>query len=199
MIVVDELPFKFGEVSGFREFMATMKPMFQIPSRWTVARECYEIYALRRNDLRVSLLEQTQRLCLTTDTWTSNQRINYMCLTANFIDKDWKLHKRILNFCPISSHKGKAIALAIEECLVEWGITRVLSITVNNANSNDVALERLKNRTGNWDSSVKDGLGIFDVSINRVRNVIKYIRHSPARELVFMECSKYEELRQKDF
>ena len=83
MIVVDELPFKFGEVSGFREFMVTMKPMFQIPSRWTVARECYEMYALRRNDLKVALLEQTQRLCLTTDTWTSNQRINYMCLTAH--------------------------------------------------------------------------------------------------------------------
>ena len=51
MIVVDELPFKFGEVSG--EFQATVQPMFQIPSRWTVARESYGMYALRRSDLNV--------------------------------------------------------------------------------------------------------------------------------------------------
>ena len=30
MIIVDELPFKFEEGSGFREFMATVQPMFQI-------------------------------------------------------------------------------------------------------------------------------------------------------------------------
>ena len=88
MIIVDELPFKFGEGSGFREFMATVQPLFQIPSRWTVARDCFGMYSLCRNDLKAVLLEPTQRLCLTTDTWTSNLRINYMCLTAHFIDKD---------------------------------------------------------------------------------------------------------------
>ena len=36
MIIVDELPFKFGDGSGFREFMIIVQPMFQIPSRWTV-------------------------------------------------------------------------------------------------------------------------------------------------------------------
>ena len=92
----------------------------------------------------------------------------------------------------------------------------MLSITIDYASSNDVAFERLKGRIGNWDSSVlkgenlhlrcvahilnlvvKDGLGIFDVSINRVRNAVKYIRNSPARELVFMECAKYERVETK--
>ncbi|GAV63241.1 Dimer_Tnp_hAT domain-containing protein [Cephalotus follicularis] len=40
------------------------------------------------------------------DTWTSIQRINYMSLTAHFIDKDLKMNKKILNFCPIFSHRG---------------------------------------------------------------------------------------------
>ena len=216
MIIVDELPFKFGENLGFREFMATVQPMFQIPSRWTVARDCFGMFALKRNDLKFLLLEPTQRLCLTTDTWTSNQRINYMCLTGHFIDKDWKLHKKILNFCPILSHKGKAIAMAIEECLVEWGITRVLSIRIDNATSNDVALQKLKGRIGNWDTSVlngehlhlrcvahilnlivKDGLSIFDGSISKVRSAVKYVRQSPAREMMFMECAKYERIETK--
>ena len=33
---------------------------------------------------------------------------------------------------------------------------------------------------------VKVGLGIFNESI-----VIKYVRYSPAREALFMECAKY--------
>ena len=87
----------------------------------------------------------------------------------------------------------------------------MLSITIDYASSNDVALDRLKGRISNRDSSVlngenlhircvahilnlvgKYGLGIFDVSINRVRNAVKYIRHSPAKEVVFMKCAKYK-------
>jgi len=55
----------------------------------------------------------------TMDTWTSIQIINYMCLTAHWIDNEWKLNKRILNFCPISSQKGDELGRAIERCLVE--------------------------------------------------------------------------------
>ena len=40
-----------------------------------------------------------------------------MCLTLHFIDSDWKFHKKIIDFCPISSHKGEAIAKAVEACL----------------------------------------------------------------------------------
>lgn len=50
-----------------------------------------------------------------------------MCLTAHCIDSDWKLYKRIINFGPIYSHKGEAIALLIEKCMREWGISRVLT------------------------------------------------------------------------
>ena len=54
-----------------------------------------------------------------------------MCLTAHFIDNDWKLHKRIINFCHISSHRSEAIRKAIEKCLRDWGIDKVFTITVD--------------------------------------------------------------------
>lgn len=34
-----------------------------------------------------------QRVSVTIDTWTSIQDINYMVVTAHFMDSDWKLHK----------------------------------------------------------------------------------------------------------
>ncbi|KZV41922.1 zinc finger BED domain-containing protein RICESLEEPER 2-like [Dorcoceras hygrometricum] len=113
MIVIDELPFKFVEGEGFRSFMAMVCPRFIIPSRWTVARDCVDLYTSEKKNLKSLLNKSSQRVCLTTDTWTSIQKINYMCLTAHFIDKNWKLQKRIINFCPITSHKDEAISLAI--------------------------------------------------------------------------------------
>ena len=62
---------------------------------------------------------KNQRLCLTIDTWSSIQNYNYMCLTIHWIDQDWKLHKRILNFCQVPNHKESTIGRVIESCLLE--------------------------------------------------------------------------------
>ena len=67
-----------------------------------------------------------------------------MCFTAHSIDQDWKLHKRILNFCQVPNHKGSTIGRIIESCLLDWGIEHVLAITVDNASSNDLAIAYLK-------------------------------------------------------
>ncbi|CAO2826302.1 unnamed protein product [Amaranthus hypochondriacus] len=76
-----------------------------------------------------------------------------MSLTAHFIDQDWTLHKKVINFCPISGHSGEIIRKSVEKCLLEWGITRVLTITVDNASANDVGIEYLSSRLRRW----KDG------------------------------------------
>ncbi|XP_019149948.1 PREDICTED: zinc finger BED domain-containing protein RICESLEEPER 3-like isoform X2 [Ipomoea nil] len=44
MIIEDELPFKFVEAKGFRKCMFIACPRFKMPSRWTIARDCYDIY-----------------------------------------------------------------------------------------------------------------------------------------------------------
>uniref|UniRef100_A0A803MX30 BED-type domain-containing protein n=1 Tax=Chenopodium quinoa TaxID=63459 RepID=A0A803MX30_CHEQI len=139
MIIVDELPFKHVEKPGFRHFVQVACPQFHIPSRVTIARDCLKLYYSEKEKLR-EMFKTCQRISVTTDTWTSIQRINYMCLTAHFIDNDWKLNKKIINFCPISSHKGEAIGKAVEACLEYWGIDdKIFTVTVDNASSNDVA------------------------------------------------------------
>lgn len=65
------------------------------------------------------------------------QNLNYLCLTAHFIDNEWKLHKRILNFCLIKNHKGETIDRRIE---LSWGISKIFTLTVDNASSNDTAI-----------------------------------------------------------
>ncbi|XP_077240361.1 zinc finger BED domain-containing protein RICESLEEPER 2-like [Tasmannia lanceolata] len=216
MIIVDELPFKYVEKEGFRDFMSVACPRFHIPSRSTVTRDCFQFYMDERLKLKKYFKQSSQMVCLTTDTWSSLQRVNYMCLIAHYIDSDWKLHKKIIKFCPISSHKGEAIGRAVEKCLLSWGIDKVFTITVDIASSNDVAVGYLKRRIVNWGYSILqgkylhmrciahiinlvvcDGLKEVGISIDRVRAAVRYVRSSPSRLKLFKECVDTERIQSK--
>ncbi|XP_026435119.1 zinc finger BED domain-containing protein RICESLEEPER 2-like [Papaver somniferum] len=41
------------------------------------------------------------RICLTSDMWTSVTTTGYISLTAHYLDKDWVLQKKLLNFSPL--------------------------------------------------------------------------------------------------
>ena len=88
MIIKDELPFRFVEEEGFQDFVEATVPMFEIPSRYTIARDCFSLFVQERKRLKDQLqtLCQSQRVSFTTDTWTSLQNVNYLCLTAHLID-----------------------------------------------------------------------------------------------------------------
>ncbi|PRQ31035.1 putative ribonuclease H-like domain-containing protein [Rosa chinensis] len=207
-IILDELPFSHVEGEGFRRFMGRALPYWRIPSRKTIAKDVFKLYLGEKEKLMDQL--SRYRLSLTTDTWTSIQNINYMVLTAYFIDDNWVLHKRILNFCVIPSHKGEAIAKLLENCLLEWGIEKILTVTVDNALSNDVALKELSRRIGDWgvpnavlhegknlqmrcvahilNLIVNDGLSVMKIFIGAIRNAVRYVRSSPQRLDFFKEC-----------
>ena len=98
MIILDGLSFRFMEGFGFRKFMSVTQPRFNpIPCRTTIAKTCFWVFLDEKQKLKKALREQ--RVCLTIDTWTSVQNLNYICFTAHFIDSDWKIHKKILSFC----------------------------------------------------------------------------------------------------
>ena len=143
-IVLDELPFRHVEGEGFRQYSHYMNPKFNPPSRITIARDIYNLYMDEKKKLKSMM--SSERVCLTTDTWTSIQNINYMCVTSHWIDEDWKLHKRIIGFFQISNHRGETIANEMMGCLKDWGLWKVFTVTVDNASSNDTAIERLKKK-----------------------------------------------------
>ncbi|KAM2215272.1 hypothetical protein ACFX1X_022425 [Malus domestica] len=117
MVVLDELPFTHVEGRGFMFFCSIVCPHFYPPSRRTLARHFVLMYDEMKAKLKTVLA--SHRVSLTTDTWTSLQKVNYMVITAHFIDTNWKLHKRILNFCVIANHKGNSIGKLLEVCLLE--------------------------------------------------------------------------------
>ena len=190
MIIMDERPFRMVEHDGFKLFMSVACPHFMIPSRWTVARDCVKLYIDEKKKLKTYFSKLTSRISLTTDTWTSCQNLGYMVLTAHWIDQNWKLQKRVINFCSIVGHTGEIIGKSIENCLIDWGITtKIMTVTVDNASANDVGVDYLRVRLDSWNGAVlggkylqmrcwchilslivKDGLKEKNDAIYRVRN-----------------------------
>ncbi|KAJ4762139.1 Zinc finger BED domain-containing protein RICESLEEPER 1 [Rhynchospora pubera] len=136
--------------------------------------------------------------------------MNYMCLTAHWIDSDWKLNHKILNFCVVPDHKGDTIGKTIEECLIELGIT------ADNATSNNGAISYLKRKTKDWKCTildhkyihlrccahivnliVKEGLDEHFESIQKIRKAVKYVKSSPKRLLAFKDCVEKEKIKCK--
>ncbi|KAK9735040.1 hypothetical protein RND81_04G179600 [Saponaria officinalis] len=210
MIIIDELPFRFVEKPGFKRLMSVTCPSFHIPSRITIARDVYKLYLNERSKLKGFVLNSSQRVSFTTDTWNSIQKVNYMCLTAHFVDNEWNLHKKIIVFCPIYSHKGKDIANLLDDCFKSWGLEdKVFTLTVDNASSNDTACIELKKllqkkqnlvARGNYmhvrcvahiiNRIVWDGLKANKKSINKVRYAVKFAKSSPNRLQYFKQCAR---------
>ncbi|GER44259.1 HAT family dimerisation domain containing protein [Striga asiatica] len=207
MVIVDELPFRFVDGDGFKNFMSIAQPRFKIPSRWTVSRNCYQLYLNEKLKLRNYFKRSGKTISMTTDTWTSVQKINYVCITAHYIDEEWNMNKKIINFCPIESQKGEDFGRQIDGCLCDWGISKVFSITVDNASSSDTCLTYLKSRlTSRGCAIVKgmflhmrsishiinlvvvDGINEIKYSIKKIRHAVRFVKQSPARLAKFREC-----------
>jgi hypothetical protein len=45
-------------------------------------KDCVKLYLENKNIMETEFLITGQRVCLTTDTWTSIQNMNYMCITG---------------------------------------------------------------------------------------------------------------------
>ena len=120
MIMVHELPFSFVEYEVFNLLMKTATPHYQSVSRATVRKDCFVAYEVEKKKVS-TLLKSTNKVSVTTDIWKSiNQKVSYMVVTSHFIDSNWKLQKRVLNFCDIPPpHSGVAICDALRKCLVD--------------------------------------------------------------------------------
>lgn len=101
------------------------------------------MYLMKKAKMMSTLAFNESRICVTIDTWVSIHNINYRVVTAHFMDK------RIINFCSITSHKGEEIGMVLESCLRQCDITRVFTITMDNANANDVVVTYMKRRLSN--------------------------------------------------
>ncbi|KAH7681478.1 Tam3-transposase (Ac family) protein [Dioscorea alata] len=149
---------------------------------------------------------------------SSHQKIEYMVLTAHFIDCNWRLQKLVISFVHIPPpRRGVEIADCIFRCLKEWGIeNKVFTISVDNASSNDVAIKILKDtfsRTKRLlcggkmfhvrccahilNLMVQDGISEIEEIIEDIHESVKFVNQNEARLKSFSDILQQLQLPER--
>ncbi|XP_026459084.1 zinc finger BED domain-containing protein RICESLEEPER 2-like [Papaver somniferum] len=182
-IVTDEMAFRIVEGEGFIAFCKYLEPRFKLPSRMTIYRDVCKLFLTKKANLK------------------------------SYFKANKKLHKRIICFCLIDSHEGTKIGDALAKCLLDWGLEKVFTVTLDNASANKVVVDYLRKRVQSWGSAllgakhlhvrcaahvlalvVKDGMKKYHTSLLRIRAVVKYVTKSPARYKRFTEAAESERI-----
>ncbi|TYI63167.1 hypothetical protein E1A91_D09G000900v1 [Gossypium mustelinum] len=203
--------FRTVEEPSFRYMMRIASPNFKNISRHTAARDVLMYYAKERDRVKEELAKAPGLICLTSDNWNSEHTNDeYICITAHWVDKDWKLQKRMIRFRALfPPYDGLNIADELVLCLSQWGIDKkIFSITLDNASYNGVMVSCLKNRfranrailcDGAFfqvrccahilNLIVKAGLELADDVVGKIRNGIRYIKKSGIRRKRFYDVA----------
>ncbi|TYI92702.1 hypothetical protein E1A91_D02G088700v1 [Gossypium mustelinum] len=163
-------------------------------SRQTATMDVLKYYAKERDHVKEELAKAPGLICLTSNNWNSEHTNDeYICITAHWVDKDWKLQKRIIRF--------RALFPPYDD-------KKIFSITLDNASYNDVMVSCLKNRfranrailcDGAFfqvrccahilNLIVKAGLELADDVVCKIRNGIRYIKKSGIRRKRFYDVA----------
>ena len=101
--------------------------------------------------------------------------------------------------------------------MLDWRIERVLTISVDNASANKVALDFVRKKMSVWKNPpilggkylhvrclahilnliVRAGLRNMEKSISAIRNAVRYVRSSSSKLATFRQCVEKEKLQSK--
>jgi hypothetical protein len=208
-VIKHDLPFRFVEYEGIREMIKYLYLGAPLISRNTLKADLKNLHMREKQQVKFMLNGCPGRICLTSDLWTSLTTDGYICLTIHFIDNNWVLTKMVLNFSFMPSpHNGISLCEKTYNMLEEWGIdTKVFSITLDNASSNDVCVGLLRNQLnikkallceGEFlhicccahilNLIVQDGLKEIDSAFQKICDSVKYVRGSQMRKQNFLHA-----------
>jgi hypothetical protein len=97
-IIMHEYPISYCEHEYTNDFIRSLCPNFPIKGRKGSRTKIMDIFYDEKKMLYDYFATLKCRFSCTMDVWTSNQNKGYLCVTCHFIDGEWKLHKRIINF-----------------------------------------------------------------------------------------------------
>ncbi|KAK9690066.1 hypothetical protein RND81_09G102300 [Saponaria officinalis] len=194
-IAKHNLPLQLVEYEGIRNCFSYLNPDVKFFVRNTIKADILKMYGMEKQKLILLLKKACGRISLTSDCWTFVTTDGYISLIAHFIDENWHLQKRVLNFSFLPPpHSGVAMSVKVTTLLKEWGIeNRIMSMTLDNASANNSMVESLKpylNLMANGEYFhvrccahilnliVQEGLKDLDDAILKVRESVKYTKGS---------------------
>ena len=107
MVILHECPLNMVEHIGFREFSASLQPLFKMVCRNTLKRDILKIYDYERGKTVMELEKIPSRIPISTSMWTSsNKRRQFMLVKAHYVDDSWTLESRVMRYLFVLSVLG---------------------------------------------------------------------------------------------
>lgn len=120
-IATEMMPYSIVEKPGFKFFVNSLQPQYQLPSRKHISTvKIPKLYTATREVLKEKLTD-AHYYNITTDCWTSVNMDPYISLTIHFINKEWELKSMTLACEKLStSHTGENLKKYIACSLRMW-------------------------------------------------------------------------------
>ncbi|XP_045822988.1 zinc finger BED domain-containing protein RICESLEEPER 2-like isoform X2 [Trifolium pratense] len=207
-ILQNDCPFDFFERSALRNLAKYLNPDLVMPPINVIKAYVFDLYLKEKLKLKQEFATIPNRISLTVDLWESCTTMPYICLTAHFVDADWKLNSKVLNFCRVYPPTGGEMCETMIELLNDWGIEKkIFSLTLDDSFENNVLQEQLKNQLGLQNGLlcdgeffrvhcfarvlkliVDEGLQLVSYAVCKIRESILFVRDSKSRMQKFKEC-----------
>ncbi|KAK9055110.1 hypothetical protein SSX86_026191 [Deinandra increscens subsp. villosa] len=210
MIILHDYPLHIVEHPGFVAFVRSLQPNFNMASFSTVQGDCIATYLREKQSVQNLIDGMPGRICLTLDLWTSCQTTGYVFVMGQFVDNEWKIHRKLLNVVmePFPE-SDSAFSHAVASCLSDWNMEgRLFSITINQ-NLSEVGINSLRSLLSEKNPNTLGGrsllnhclarslssiaLEAFKVcqeTVNKVRDCVKYVKTSDVLEEKFLELKQ---------
>ncbi|XP_056685649.1 zinc finger BED domain-containing protein RICESLEEPER 2-like [Spinacia oleracea] len=118
----------------------------------------------------------------------------YICITAHWIDNNWKLQKRIIRFGALTPpFDGVSIAEDVSFCLAKWKIDgKVRSFTLDNATYNNTMCSQIKRQLVRNGMELLFGavLKLIDSVVDKIRAIGRHFRYSIPKKKKFYEIAQ---------
>jgi hypothetical protein len=165
MIMLHGYPLTMVDDLGFKLFMKNLQPAFEVMSNGAIELDCMAIYEKEKQKVFETIYNSPGRVTLAVAMWSSPENLEYLCLIASFIDNDWVLQKKILNFVTLDSSTNTydMISDVIIKSLDEWDVAeKLFSTTFDDYIGGDDVIERIKDSISQRKPLLKNG-ELFDV------------------------------------
>ncbi|XP_022717364.1 zinc finger BED domain-containing protein RICESLEEPER 1-like isoform X2 [Durio zibethinus] len=211
MIILHGYPLAMVEHVGFKVFVKNLQPLFDVAPNSTIELSCMEIYGREKQKVYDMLRKLQCRINLSVEMWSSPENSSYLCLTAHYVDDDWKLQKKILNFVTLdASHTEDMLSEVIIKCLMEWDIeSKLFAMTFDDCSTNDDNILRIKEQISEnkprlsngqlldvrsaahvLNSIVQDIMEALQVVIQKIRETVRYVKSSQSIRGKFNEIAQ---------
>ncbi|GFZ11594.1 hypothetical protein Acr_22g0009920 [Actinidia rufa] len=127
-----------------------LNPLFPLDYS-TLKRNCLQIYEEDKLRVKHNLTNMDGQISLSVDVLRqynlNGNDVEFMCLTAHFIDERWKLKRWVLGFRCISDDDSDCLDYAALNSLKDWGIEgKILSFTLAKSDTYTEMGEMIKDR-----------------------------------------------------